>query len=181
METPNLDPARHEEFVALYVRHEPAVFSFVLAMVRNTADAEDVVQRASMTMWRCFDNYKVGTNFRNWAFQVAKNETLNHLRKVRRDRHVFGEKLFAMLAEQVEERSADLETRSRALDFCIEQLPLAERKMVAGCYAEGSNIRSFAEKAGETANTIYKRLNRVRGQLQQCIERRLGLEEEALG
>ena len=86
-----------------------------------------------------------------------------------------------MLAEQVEERSADLETRSRALDFCIEQLPLVERKMVAGCYAEGSNIRSFAEKAGETANTIYKRLNRVRGQLQQCIERRLGLEEEALG
>ena len=181
METPNLDPARHEEFVALYVRHEPAVFSFVLAMVRNTADAEDVVQRASMTMWRCFDNYKAGTNFRNWAFQVAKNETLNHLRKVRRDRHVFGEKLLAMLAEQVEERSADLETRSRALDFCIEQLPLAERKMVEGCYAEGSNIRSFAEKAGETANTIYKRLNRVRSQLKQCIERRLGLEEEALG
>ena len=120
MATPNLDPARHEEFVALYVRHEPAVFSFVLAMVRNTADAEDVVQRASMTMWRCFDTYKSGTNFRNWAFQVAKNETLNHLRKVRRDRHVFGGKLLAMLAEQVEERSADLETRSRALDFCIE-------------------------------------------------------------
>ena len=139
------------------------------------------MQRASMTMWRCFDTYKSGTNFRNWAFQVAKNETLNHLRKVRRDRHVFGEKLLAMLVEQVEERSADLETRSRALDFCIEQLPLAERKMVEGCYAEGSNIRSFAEKAGETANTIYKRLNRVRGQLQQCIERRLGLEEEALG
>lgn len=31
------------------MRHEPAVFSFVLAMVRNTEDAEDVVQRASMT------------------------------------------------------------------------------------------------------------------------------------
>ena len=175
------DPDRYDEFVALYVQHEKAVFSFVLAMVRNTADAEDVVQRASMTMWRCFGQYKAGTNFRNWAFQVAKNEALNHLKKVRRDRHVFGEKLIAMLAEQAEERAAELEARSGALDFCVEKLPPAERKMVVGCYAEGSTIRSFAEKAGETANAIYKRLNRVRAQLQQCIERRLGLEEEALG
>ena len=72
METPNLDPARQEEFVALYVRHEPAVFSFVLTMVRNTADAEDVVQRASMIMWRCFDNYKAGTNFRIGHFKWRK-------------------------------------------------------------------------------------------------------------
>jgi hypothetical protein len=56
MQTP--DPSRHEEFVALYVRHESAIFSFVLSMVQNTADAEDVVQRASMTMWRCFGQFE---------------------------------------------------------------------------------------------------------------------------
>ena len=147
-------------------------------MVRNAADAEDVVQRASMKMWKNFDQYQAGTNFRNWAFQVAKHEAWNHLTKVRRDRHVFSEKLVAMLAEEAQEKAADLEARSRALDFCVEKLPPAEHRMVAGCYEEGSTIRSFAEKAGETANTIYKRLNRVRAQLQQCIERRLGLEEE---
>ena len=174
------DPSRHDEFVALYVRHEPAVFSFVLAMVRNTADAQDVVQRASMTMWRCFGQYKAGTNFRNWAFQVAKNEALNHLSKVKRDRHVFGEKLVAMLAEQAEERTDNLDAQSRALDFCVEKLPPSEHKMVAGCYAEGSTIRSFAEKAGQTANTVYKRLNKIRAQLQKCIEHRLG-QEELLG
>ncbi len=37
-QTPN--PSRHEEFVALYVRHEPAVFSFVLSMVQDTAIVE---------------------------------------------------------------------------------------------------------------------------------------------
>ena len=51
--------------------------------------------------------------------------------------------------------------------------------MVAGCYAEGSSIRSFAEEAGESANKIYKRLNLVRRQLHRCIERQLGLEEVA--
>lgn len=171
------DPSRHEEFVSLYVRHEPAVFSFVLSMVQNTADAEDVVQRASITMWRCFDQFESGTNFRNWAFQVAKNTALNHLTKVKRDRHVFGEKLIALLAAETEERADHLDARRRALDSCLEKLPPEQHEMVAGCYAEGSSIRSFAEKAGESANKIYKRLNRVRRQLQLCIERQLGLEE----
>ena len=173
------DPARHEEFVSLYVRHEPAVFSFVLSMVRNTADAEDVVQRASMTMWRCFDQYESGTNFRNWAFQVAKNTALNHLTKQRRDRYVFGEKLIQLLAVQAEEQADHHDARRRALDSCLEKLPEKEHVMVAGCYAEGSSIRSFAEEAGESANKIYKRLNRVRRELHRCIERQLGLEELA--
>ena len=58
MATPSSNSNRHEDFVALYVRHEPAVFSFVLGMVGRSADADDVVQRARMTMWRCFDRFK---------------------------------------------------------------------------------------------------------------------------
>ena len=68
-------------------------------MIQNTADAEDVAQRASMTMWRRLDQHESGTNFRNWAFQVAKNAALNHLTTMRRDRHVFSKKLVNLLAE----------------------------------------------------------------------------------
>ncbi len=174
------DPPRHEEFVSLYVRHEAALFSFALTMVRHTADAEDVVQRASMTMWRCFNKYTPGTNFRAWAFQIAKNEALNHLTKIKRDRHVFGEKLLEMIAERVDERADDLDAHRRALDFCIENLPTESRGIIEGCYAVGSTIRSFAEQSGETANKIYKRLNRIRAGLQKCVERQLGLKELAL-
>ena len=176
--TPN-NSSQHEEFISLYVRHEAAVFSFVLTMVRYTADAEDVVQRASMTMWRCFDKFEPGTNFRAWAFQIAKNEALNHLSKIKRDRHVFSEKLLEMLAERTEERADNLDARRPALDFCVEKLPAEARGIVEGCYANGSTIRSFADRAGETASKIYKRLNRVRAGLQKCAERRLGLEETA--
>ena len=151
----NSDSTRHEEFVSLFVRHEAAVFSFVLSMVQNTADAEDVVQRASITMWRCFDQYQSGTNFRNWAFQVAKNAALNHLTKVRRDRHVFGEKLVALLAEQAEERADNLDSRRRALDFCVEKLPANDQEMVAGPprAAYGSTGPSSGQSHWRTVST----------------------------
>jgi len=171
--------AQHEAFVQLYVKHEAAVFSFVLAMVSHTADAEDIVQRASMTMWRCFDKFELGTNFRAWAFQIAKNEVLNHLSKIKRDRHVFSEKLIGLLADRAEEQAENLDARRRALDSCVEKLPADESEIVKGCYREGSTIRSFAEQSGETANKVYKQLNRIRRRLQKCIERQLGIEEVA--
>lgn len=167
---------RHEEFVALYVRHEPAVFSFVLGMVGRSADAEDVVQRASMTMWRCFDRFKPGTNFRNWAFQVAKNEALNYLTRARRDRHVFSEKMIELLASDNTEEADKLEARRRALDSCVEKLSRDDHEIVTGCYAEGATVQSYAKLKGGTANRFYKKLNRIRGKLHRCIEAQLGIE-----
>jgi len=38
--------SQHEDFVSFYVRHEPAVFSFVLGIAGKTVDVEDVTQRA---------------------------------------------------------------------------------------------------------------------------------------
>ena len=176
MATLSSNSNRHEDFVALYVRHEPAVFSFVLGMVGRSADAEDVVQRASITMWRCFDRFKPGTNFRNWAFQVAKNEALNYLTRARRDRHVFSEKMIELLASDNTEEADKLEARRRALDSCVEKLPQHDHEIVSGCYAEGATVQSYAKQKGGTANKFYKKLNRIRGKLHQCIEAQLGIE-----
>jgi RNA polymerase sigma-70 factor (ECF subfamily) len=170
------EASQHEQFVALFVRHEAAIHSFVLTLLPDAADAEEVVQQASLTMWRKFDQFTPGTSFRNWAFQVAKYAALNHLVKVRRDRHRFQMELLEMLADRTSERSEQLELQRRALAHCIEQLPEDDRALLAGCYAEGATIRAFAESIGRTSTSVYKHLNRLRANLLKCVELRLGLE-----
>lgn len=169
------DDAR-EQFVALFVRHEAAVHSFVLTLLPDLVDAEDVVQQASMTMWRKFDQYSPGTSFRNWAFQIAKYTAMNHLTKTRRDRHRFQEGLLEILADRAAERSEQLELQRRALAFCIEKLPEDDRQLLSGCYAEGAKISAIAEQLGRTSNAVYKHLNRLRENLLKCVQWRLGLE-----
>ncbi len=169
-------PDRHEQFVALFVRHEAAIHSFVLTLLPDLAEAEEVVQQASLTMWRRFDQFAAGTSFRNWAFQVAKYTAMNYLSKTRRDRHRFGSDLLELLADRSVERSDQLELQRRALAHCLEQLPEEDRQTLAGCYAEGATVRSFAESLGRTSNAVYKQLNRLRANLLKCVELRLGLE-----
>jgi RNA polymerase sigma-70 factor (ECF subfamily) len=175
---------RRDQFVALFVRHEAAIHSFVLTLLPDLDEAEDIVQQASLTMWRKFDDYTPGTSFRNWAFQVAKFTAMNHMTKLRRDRHVFHESLLELLADRAAERSEQLEQQRRALAFCIERLDEDDRQLLAGCYAEAATIRGVAAELGRTANAVYKHLHRLRTALQKCVELRLGTDgssADALG
>ena len=52
MPTDNSMTSQYEDFVSLYVRHEPVVLSFVLGIAGKTVDIEDVTQRAPK---RCFN------------------------------------------------------------------------------------------------------------------------------
>jgi RNA polymerase sigma-70 factor (ECF subfamily) len=101
---------------------------------------------------------------------------MNHITKLRRDRHRFPDGLLDLLAEEAIERNEKLEAQRRALAVCIERLSSDERDLLAGCYAEGVTIRAFAERLGRSANVVYKQLNRVRAALLKCVESRLSLE-----
>lgn len=165
-----------EQFVALFVRHEAAIHSFVLTLVPDLDEAEDVVQQASLTMWRRFDQFQPGTSFRNWAFQVAKYTAMNHLTKLKRDRHVFEASLLELLADRAAQRSEQLESQRRALAYCIERMSAADRHVLVGCYEEHGSVRQFAQRVGRSANAVYKHLHRLRVELLACAERRLGSE-----
>ena len=47
---------------------------------------------------------------------------------------------------------------------------------MAACYSKDGTVRSYAEQVGKPANTLYKRLNRIRTDLLGCVQRSLGLE-----
>lgn len=171
-----MEVSHNEQFVALFVRHEAAIRSFILTMIPSMADGEEVLQEASMTMWRKFDQFEQGTNFRNWAFQIAKYTAFNYVRKQSRDRHRFSDKMMTLLAEQAESYQEDLEARRRILDHCIAKLRDQDREVLAGCYAEDTTIKAYAAANDRTANAVTKHLNRIRSVLLQCVRQTLGAQ-----
>ena len=168
------DDTRNEKFVAHFVRHEAAIHSFILTIVPSTVDSDEILQDASMTMWRKFDQFKEGTSFRNWAFQIAKFTAMNHIRKAQRDRHLFGTKLMEMLANDVEQFSDQLESRRTALVHCKSKLKPLDLDTLNGCYSEKMNVTRYAQSVQRTPNAVYKQLNRIRRDLLRCIQNVLG-------
>jgi len=133
-------------------------------------------QQTSMVLWRKFEQYDQDdpeSDFVRWACRIARYEILNHMKKNRRDRHVFSDRLFEMLAEEGLSEFEQLEDERRALAGCLEQLQAGHRHLVQQCYAGTNSVKQVAQLMGCTPNSLYKRLYRIRVALLRCIERAL--------
>jgi RNA polymerase sigma-70 factor (ECF subfamily) len=166
----------YEAFVQDFARHEPALRAFVRPLVPTWDDMEEVVQQTCVVLWKKYWEFEAGTDFLAWACTVARFEVLKHRRRRARDRHMFGEELLALLADEGALEAARRERERRALDACIHRLPQRQRELVERCYGGGNTIREVAESLGRSAASLYKALDRIRTMLLQCIERALAQE-----
>jgi len=161
------------DFLPLYVEHEPSLRGFVRSLVPTLVDADDVMQEVAMALWKRFKALDSPANFRRWAFGVARLEALEFLRKRCRDRHVFGDELLLLLAEDAEEMADRFAEERRALDVCLQKLPEDQRTLVEAAYAPGSRMDELAARLGRTAMAVYKSLHRIRMMLADCAKREM--------
>jgi RNA polymerase sigma-70 factor, ECF subfamily len=166
----------HEQFTALVSRHHTALMGYVLSLVPNWNDAEDILQQTSVVLWRKFGDFRLGSDFLSWACQIARFHVLNHLRKQGRDRHVFSLELVETLASEGVQDAERLEAERGALRACLEKLDARSRDLLAACYAAGATIKQVAQLSGRTPNAVYKGLNRIREALLRCVRRTLAKE-----
>ena len=73
-----------ECFAILVDRHRAPVRRRIASMVRNVADADDVLQEALLKVWRRLSTFRSESSFRTWMTRVAINEVLQSYRREQR-------------------------------------------------------------------------------------------------
>jgi RNA polymerase sigma-70 factor, ECF subfamily len=71
-------------FGALMDRHMVAVRRRILSMVRNTNDADDLLQEVLLKVWCRLSTFRSESTFRTWITRVATNEVLQSRRREQR-------------------------------------------------------------------------------------------------
>ena len=64
-------PELSERFITLLNATHGRLLGFLRVLLGNNADAEDVLQRASMTIWRRFGEFDQSKDFFAWASSFA--------------------------------------------------------------------------------------------------------------
>ena len=68
----------------LFERHHRGVYRFCLQMTRRRAHSEDLVQDVFLKVLRKAGSFRGDGNFKAWMFNIARNVTLDYLRKAKR-------------------------------------------------------------------------------------------------
>jgi RNA polymerase sigma-70 factor (ECF subfamily) len=161
------------EFVLLLAKHERMIYGYVLSLVPNVADADEIVQETCLRLWDEFEKYVPGSSFAAWSLTVAHYEVLTWRKRISRSKLVFDDSLVELIGRErpsIEERSGP---RHEALGECLKELTDRNRQLVAECYSSGKKIKDVAAKLQKTEASVYKALERIRGALHQCIERKI--------
>lgn len=177
-DTPESSPPAElsEQFITRLNAAHGRLLGFLRVMLGNRADAEDVLQRASMTMWRKFAEFDATQDFFAWASSFAFYEAKNFQRTAARSRLHFDDELMQRMAD---ERVPDLELREArlaAMDRCIGELDAPGQDLVREFYLNNADIGALAQKQGRATQTLYNKLNTLRRLLGDCMKRRMAHE-----
>jgi RNA polymerase sigma-70 factor (ECF subfamily) len=175
-ENPRIDLEREELFLQLFLSHQRRIFAFLLALVPDWSDAEDLLQETSVVIWRKLDEFEPGTDFAAWALSIARYQVLNYRKKQRRDLVLFSDETLEMLADQMATLGRDDEARRDALENCLKKLGPRDSELIQMRYQPRATTQMVAERVGHSIQAVYKALNRIHGQLLRCIRRTLAAE-----
>ena len=163
------------EFVAQITRSQRQLHAFILSMVWNPVEADDVLQETNLALWEKVSEFDSGRSFLPWAMRFAQFQALAWLKRHRRqERLVFDDDLARLLAIETASDESIFEDRRRALALCLQKLPPEQCELIARRYEPDGSVNVMAEAGGTTPKAISDRLRRIRHALLQCIQRTLG-------
>ncbi|MDA8745221.1 sigma-70 family RNA polymerase sigma factor [Rubripirellula amarantea] len=166
----------HERFLSLFIRHERELAGLARVMVPSWDAADDVLQESSVVMWRKIDQLQADEEFLNWAKVIVRFEALKHRRKLSRDRLVLSDELVSLIAsEDIEQPCEHVADRRSAVQECLSEFSFEHRQLLLSPYRYTGGAAELAEQTGVSANSVYKKLGRLRSKLRSCVDRRLSL------
>lgn len=171
---------KEAEFVALLTSHQSAVRFYVASLLPGEARSADVAQQANITIWNKREDFEIGTNFKAWAFSIARYEVLNFRKKEARDARLqFSDELEEIIAEEFVAHTGDLDARQSALRHCLGKLKASDRALIQHRYFEDASLKEYAADVGRSVGGLKVTLHRLRSGLAQCIRGQLASERRS--
>jgi RNA polymerase sigma-70 factor (ECF subfamily) len=169
-----------DDFLEHFLRHEADLKAFIGSLVPDSHFRADVFQDVALTLWQQIDTYDPTRSFGAWARGIAANKVLQMRQRSARFPIAFAPETIQAVLDAYERTEAECTDRADALRQCLGLLPQRARELLRLRYEENLPCEEIARRLAGSIEAIYQSLSRIRGRLEQCIRRRLALEERVL-
>ncbi len=169
-------------FELLVDKYKQPVTNIVARIIRDTTEAEDLAQNVFLQVYKAAGRYKVTAKFSTWLFTIARNLSLNELR--RRSRHP-ATSLDASVSgdsddspgRQIEDRqvtsAADDALRSELvekIDEVLGELPVNQRTAIILVKEKGLSYDDIAGILGCSVSAVKSLIHRGRETIKARIK-----------
>lgn len=173
------------EFTANWDECRMSVRAYLSSLISNKSDVEDCVQEVALIAWKKGPSGEGQRAFLGHCLASARLIGLAALRKQGKSRVQFLPPDVALsLADEVTQQELaepSAVERIVALRACLARLDDSQRQLLAMRYSDDgrSRLDEAARSQGKSPDAFYKKLERLRSTLRECVSRRMGAATES--
>ena len=159
---------------ALFSTYHDRIYRYVLSLVHNPAEAEDLTQDTFLRAYSHRDSLRDPNAVRGWLYRIATRVCLDRLRQRAAQVSVDGEEGARSIDSVPSEAPSALEIAEReetgaCVQRCLDFLSDSYRAVILLHEAHSLTAAEIAELLGESLGTIKIRLHRARRKLQEVM------------
>jgi RNA polymerase sigma-70 factor, ECF subfamily len=160
-----------------FMRNQKQFHAYILMMVHNYQDAEDLMQEAAILMLEKFPEFQPDKPFFAWGMGITRNIILRFRHKRGRQTVFFQEKIYQQLEASSQQHTHLLDEKSDVMRACLRKLKERDRRLVAMRYEKQDSMKYIADQMNRSLDGLYHSFSRIYTALRQCVNRQMDLRE----
>ena len=166
-------------FRCLFEQERDRLRNFVLKIVDDADEAENIVQETFAEAFRQIGDFRGEAKVSTWLFSIARHLAYGHLRKAKRRSYKEHDTIEFLRAEQDGGAAAatldavEASERKQIVHDALQELPEHSRRVVQLRDLEEQSTAETAEQLGLTEVNVRVRLHRARKQLREHLCERM--------
>ena len=159
------------DFEQIFLPHLDSAYNLARWLMRNDADAQDVVQEAYLRALRFAHGYR-GGDARAWLLAIVRNTALTWMQRNRKSNEAteFDEEVHGTCTDTDDIDAALVrEADGKTIRAALEALPIEYREVIVMREIEGLSYKEIADAAELPIGTVMSRLARARKRLQNAL------------
>ncbi len=172
LESITVQDQQMQEFIQLLVAGQSRIYAYIMTMVANRNDADDIMQETTSMMWQRFGTFETGTDIVAWGIAIARYRILEFRRKKKKDSKVqFSDRTFKELEKESQTRLRDIDEYVSALRTCVQKLTSRDKALVNLKYEQSLAVKDISMRIGKTVQNVYYHLSRIHTLLLSCVQK----------
>jgi RNA polymerase sigma-70 factor (ECF subfamily) len=143
----------------------------VRRFVCSHEDTDDLMQNIFIKIWKSLPSFRAEAQIYTWLYRIATNETLNHLRKIRRESLISSEAVGDILATRIDEDPYfNGNALQRELHKAIQRLPEKQRLVFNMRYFDEMKYEDISEITGTSVGALKASYHHAYNKIKETLE-----------
>lgn len=153
----------------LYNLYAKGMYNVALRMVRDSLDAEDVLQNAFLDVFTKMDGFRYESTIGAWIKRIVVNHCINFLKKKRPDWEVLDERSTAQIQDDPAAEPYEGRYSAESINRAIMMLPDGYRVVFSLYLLEGYDHEEIAEILQISEATSKSQYSRAKAKLREIL------------